>query len=376
MQREAQLKPLKDRAVDDLRVILAGGGTGGHVFPALAIAEEFVKRNSTTEVCFIGTKRGLESRVLKNGTFPIRFIDIEGIRGKGWRGVFRGALKIPQSMFQSWGILRGFDPHIVIGVGGYASGPAVFTAYLMGVTTAIAEQNALPGATNRILGRFAKRVFLTFSDESRVFPEKKVMVSGNPVRSDFIVEGEKKKEKTDTFTLLIFGGSQGASAINGAIIETLQYMEGIREGLKIIHQTGERDLEDVADAYKRHNIDAEVVPFIDDMARVCREADLLICRAGATSIAEITALGKAAIFIPFPFATGNHQELNAKTLVDAGAAEMIVEDDLSGRVLYEMIEKLYGNPASIATMEKMSKGLGNRKAASTIVDECLTVIGR
>jgi UDP-N-acetylglucosamine--N-acetylmuramyl-(pentapeptide) pyrophosphoryl-undecaprenol N-acetylglucosamine transferase len=371
----AHLKPLINEAVDDLRVILAGGGTGGHVFPALAIAEEFVRRNERTKVLFIGTRRGLESRVLHDGVFPIRFIDIEGIRGKGWRGILGGALKIPRSMVQSRRIIREFDPHIVIGVGGYASGPAVFAAHLMGVTTAIAEQNALPGFTNRILGRYVKRIFLTFPDRSRVFPEKKVVVAGNPVRNDFIKEGVKKK-KTDTFTLLIFGGSQGASAINRTIIEALQYMEDIKDGLKIIHQTGERDLEEVANAYREHHIDALVVPFITDMAEACKEADLLICRAGATSIAEITALGKAAIFIPFPFATGNHQELNAKTLVDAGAAEMIVENELSGRALFEMIEKLDRNPGRIEAMEKMSKSLGNIKAASNIVDECLTVIGQ
>jgi UDP-N-acetylglucosamine--N-acetylmuramyl-(pentapeptide) pyrophosphoryl-undecaprenol N-acetylglucosamine transferase len=371
----ADLKPLiKNEADGDLRVILAGGGTGGHLFPALAIAEEFVRRKGKTKVLFIGTKRGLERRLLHDGTFPVRFIDIEGIRGKGFAGVLRGAVKIPGSMFQSWGIIRDFDPHIVIGVGGYASGPAVFTAHLMGVKTAIAEQNALPGFTNRILGKVAKRIFLTFPDESRVFPEKKVVVAGNPVRNGFIVEGEKKKNKTGTFTLLIFGGSQGASAINSAVMEALQYMEGIKDGLKIIHQTGERDLEKVANTYRDHNINAEVLPFITDMAEVCKEADLLICRAGATSIAEITALGKAAIFIPFPFATGNHQELNAKTLVDAGAAEMIVEDELSGRTLFKMIEELYRNSGRIEKMEKMSKSLGNIKAASNIVDECLSLI--
>ena len=371
----ARLKPLINEADDDLRVILAGGGTGGHLFPALAIAEEFVRRKGKTKVLFIGTKRGLERRLLYDGTFPVRFIDIEGIRGKGFIGVLRGAMKIPGSMFQSWGILRDFDPHIVIGVGGYASGPAVFAAHLMGVKTAIAEQNALPGFTNRILGKVAKRIFLTFPDESRVFPEKKVVVAGNPVRNAFIEEGEKKK-KTGTFTLLIFGGSQGASAINSAVMEALQYMEGVMDGLKIIHQTGERDLEKVANAYREHNINAEVLPFITDMAEACKEADLLICRAGATSIAEITVLGKAAIFIPYPFATGNHQELNAKTLVDAGAAEMIVEDELSGRTLFQMIEELYRNSGRIEIMEKMSKSLGNIKAASNIVNECLTLIGQ
>ncbi len=370
------LKPLVSEADGEVKVILAGGGTGGHLFPALAIAEEFVRKNKRTKVLFIGTKRGLEQRVLQEGTFPIRFIDIEGIRGKDWRSFLRGALKIPRSMAQSWRIIRDFNPHIVIGVGGYASGPAVFAAHLMGVKTAIAEQNAFPGFTNRLLGRVAKRIFLAFPDSSGVFPEKKVVVAGNPVRRDFIREGEKKKKEKGTFTLLIFGGSQGASSINRAVMEALRYMGEIRDGLKIIHQTGDRDIETVARAYKEYRIDAEVKPFITDMAAACEEADLLICRAGATSIAEITVLGKAAIFIPYPFATGNHQELNAKTLVDAGAAQMIVEEELSGKALFEMIEKLHRNPGIIEEMETMSKSLGNRKAASDIVDECLAVIGQ
>jgi UDP-N-acetylglucosamine--N-acetylmuramyl-(pentapeptide) pyrophosphoryl-undecaprenol N-acetylglucosamine transferase len=246
----------------------------------------------------------------------------------------------------------------------------------MGIKTAIAEQNAIPGITNKILGRFSNKIFLAFSETKRFFSGEKVVVAGNPVRTGFVPEQGAKEGNNGKFTLLIFGGSQGASSINMAVMESLEYMEGIKDTLKVIHQTGEKDLNEVAGAYSARGIDAEVLPFITDMAGAYRRADLLVCRAGATSIAEITALGKAALFIPYPFAAGNHQELNARMLVDAGAALMITEDDLDGRLLFEMIEELYGNPARREKMEGISRGLGNIKAASTIVDGCLDLIGQ
>lgn len=359
---------------DGLRVIIAGGGTGGHVFPALAIAEEFVRRNTKTNVLFVGTKRGLEGRILRETEFKLRLIDIKGIRRKGLTGTVIGISKIPGSMLRSREIIRGFCPNIVVGVGGYASGPLVLMAYLMGIKTVIAEQNALPGITNRILGRFVNRVFLAFPENRGWFSPEKVRVTGNPVRWSFIDDERKVREKSARFTVLIFGGSQGASSINHAVIESLSYLKKIRERLKIIHQTGEKDLEEVSKSYRDHGINAEVLPFIHDMAEAYRTADLLICRAGATSIAEITAMGKAALFVPFPFAVGNHQVLNARMLVEAGAAEMITEKELSGKRLFEVIERFHRNPESIIEMEKRSKDLGNIKAASDIVDECLTLI--
>ncbi|MDO9528519.1 MAG: undecaprenyldiphospho-muramoylpentapeptide beta-N-acetylglucosaminyltransferase [Syntrophales bacterium] len=357
----------------DVKIIIAGGGTGGHLFPGVAVAEEFLKRDKKNRILFIGTGKGLEARILPNMGFQLRTINVAGVKGKGIAKSISASLKIPWSMFQSLMIVREFSPDIVVGVGGYASGPTVITAHFMGIKTAIAEQNAIPGVTNRILGRFVNRIFLAFPETKSFFPEEKAVVTGNPVREGFLEE-KKISEKTDgTFTLFIFGGSQGAHTINKAVVDSLKYLKVIKDRLKIIHQTGESDFKWVVDVYTDYGIDAQVFPFIGDMAQAFGAADLLVCRAGATSIAEITASGKAAIFVPFPFAAGDHQTENARVLTDAGAAEMIQERELSGKLFAEVILRLYRNPEAVSKMEEKSSGFGNISAATDIVDECLAL---
>ncbi len=358
-----------------VKIIIAGGGTGGHVFPAVAIAGEFLERHIVQDVLFIGTERGLEARVLRDMGFALRTIRVEGLKGRGFVGTIGGMLKVPGSIAQSVSILRSFRPDFALGVGGYASGPAVIAAHFMGIKTAIAEQNALPGFTNRMLGRFVDRIFLTFPDNGRWFPDAKTVVTGNPVRREFIQGIKRSYRGGDTFSILIFGGSQGASAINRAVVDSMQYLNDIRDILVITHQTGDRDLDEVSVAYRDHGINAEVHPFITDMASAYGSADLLICRAGATSIAEITASGKASILIPYPFAAGGHQELNARMLAGTGAADMILEEGLDGRTLAGVIRRLAGSPETIRRMEEKSEGLGNVKAAERIVDECLAMLG-
>jgi UDP-N-acetylglucosamine--N-acetylmuramyl-(pentapeptide) pyrophosphoryl-undecaprenol N-acetylglucosamine transferase len=359
-----------------MKIIIAGGGPGGHLFPGIAIAEEFLKRDQKNDILFIGTERGLEKRVLGNGKmgFNLRTLDIEGIKGRGLIKTIGALQKIPGSLIQSYRLIREFSPDIVIGVGGYASGPAVMTAHFMGIKTAIAEQNALPGVTNKILGKFVDRIFLTFSETKEWFPDEKIIVSGNPIRSAFSAgKGEQKKE-ADKFTLLIFGGSQGAHGINMAILDTIPYLHEIKAAVKIIHQTGSIDLKCVSEFYLSKGIDADVLPFITDMAQAYRSSDLLICRAGATSIAEITASGKASILIPYPHAANDHQTKNAEALVNAGAAVMIRETDLSGKKLSEVIEYFYKHPEIMRDMEAKSASLGNEKAASDIVDVCMAMV--
>lgn len=362
-----------------VKVIIAGGGTGGHLFPGIAIAEEFQKREQKNIVLFIGTDRGLEKNVLREMGFPLRTLDVEGIKGKGFVERGRALLKIPRSLLRSFKIIREFRPDIVIGVGGYASGPAVITAHFMGVKTAVAEQNVLPGITNRVLGRFVDKVFLTFSETRKWFPGKKVLVTGNPIRAAFFSritdqEGEVEKGRGENFTILIFGGSQGAHAINVALINAVEHLKEMREHLRIIHQTGYNDMEEVSKAYQVKGIKAEVFPFIMEMALAFRKADLLICRAGATTVAEITASGKAAVLIPFPFAAGDHQTKNAEVLVKAGAAEMIPERELEGKCLAEVIRRFYRQPEIIREMEIKSAGLGNVRAAADIVDACMAMV--
>jgi UDP-N-acetylglucosamine--N-acetylmuramyl-(pentapeptide) pyrophosphoryl-undecaprenol N-acetylglucosamine transferase len=360
----------------EMRIIIAGGGTGGHLFPGIAIAEEFIKRDQKNGILFMGTERGIEKRILGNGKmgFNLRTIDIEGIKGRSLTKTINALMKIPRSLIQSSRIIREFRPDIVIGVGGYASGPAVIAAHFMGIQTAITEQNAMPGITNRILGKFVDRIFLTFSDTKKWFPEEKTIVPGNPIRSAFFTENGNDKKSSRKFTLLIFGGSQGAHSINMAIRDALLYLQETKAAIKIIHQTGSADLESVSAFYRSSGFDAEVLPFITDMAHAYRSSDLLICRAGATSIAEITASGKASILIPFPYATNDHQTKNAEALVKAGAAVMIPEADLSGKKLSEIIEHIFKHPEILRDMEVKSASLGNKKAASDIVDHCIAMV--
>lgn len=362
-------------AAGPLGMVIAGGGTGGHLFPGIAIAEDFLRRDPSHRVLFIGTQRGLEKRVLEPLGLPLRTLDVEGIKGRGARQSAAALLKLPSSLAASWRILRAFKPAVVVGVGGYASGPAVLAARLLGIPTAIAEQNACPGLTNRILGRFADRIFLTFADTGRWFPEDRTRVTGNPVRAAFLAPADPVAGCEGAFTLLIFGGSQGARAINRIVLAALKDLLPLRGSLRIIHQTGETEREAVAAAYREGGFQAEVSAFIQDMAAAYRRADLLVCRAGATSLAEITVSGRAAILIPLPSAVGDHQTKNAALLAEAGAAQMIAEAALNGPKLAAAITRFFHDPAARRRMETAAAALGNRRAAADIVEACLALIG-
>jgi UDP-N-acetylglucosamine--N-acetylmuramyl-(pentapeptide) pyrophosphoryl-undecaprenol N-acetylglucosamine transferase len=340
----------------------------------VAIAEEFRKRNGANSVLFIGTKRGLEARMLPEIGFALETLEVEGIKGRGIARSLAALLKIPRSLIESRRIIRGFEPDVVIGVGGYASGPAVLAARFMGVPTAIAEQNAIPGETNRILGRFADRIFVSFPETTRWFRKDRARVTGNPIRAAIATAKKRERKPGEPFGLLIFGGSQGAHRINLAVLEALPRLGDLKGKIRITHQTGKDDLEMVKQGYSDQAVEAQVLPFITDMAAAYGKADLLVCRAGATSIAEITASGKAAIFIPFPFAVNDHQTKNAELLVNRGAAAMIPERDLTGETLAGVIRRLAQDQGKIAEMEKNAASLGNARAAADIVDECLALV--
>lgn len=357
-----------------VKLIIAGGGTGGHVFPALAVAEELLRRDEGHEVLFIGARHGLEAKILPSRGFNLKTIDVVGLKGKGFFGSLGGFSRIPWSMGQSRSIIKEFKPHLVLGVGGYASGPAVMTAHFMGIRTAIAEQNAEPGFTNTVLGKFANRIFVSFEETKAWFPIRRVIYTGNPVRAGFFEVPESRHGGNGLFTILVFGGSQGASAINRIMMDALSLLGDLKQAVRIVHQTGETDFKKVAAAYEASGMNAEVRPFIDDMPSLFGTANLLVCRAGATSIAEITASGKAAILIPYPHAVGNHQVLNAGALVKRGAAEMIEEKDCTGEVMASRIKALYGDRAKLQSMEEASKALGRPLAARTIVDHCLELV--
>lgn len=353
-----------------MKVVIAGGGTGGHLFPGIAVAEEFIKRDAQNRVLFIGTKRGIEHRVLGRLGYDLKLIDVEGLKGRGLKALIKGLYAIPNSMWQSRKIMKEFGPDVVIGVGGYASGPAVITAWLMGIPTAIAEQNALAGNTNLILGKFVRKVFLTYEQSRKGFAPEKVIMTGNPVRAAFAKGLAEAAAQKQGRRILIFGGSQGAAAINRTIVAMMPLLQNLKEGFRIVHQTGERDFDMVREAYKKHGIVAQVSPFIVDMVAVYAASDLIICRAGATSLAEITAAGRASILIPFPWAANDHQTLNAQAMVEAGAALMLKESDLTPEKLFSMVETLLADERKLKDMEVQSKKLGRLDAAARIVDAC------
>ncbi|MFO7570470.1 MAG: undecaprenyldiphospho-muramoylpentapeptide beta-N-acetylglucosaminyltransferase [Smithellaceae bacterium] len=354
-----------------MRIVIAGGGTGGHLFPGIAVAEEFLRRDKENRVLFIGTKKGIEHRVLPGLGYALQEIDVEGVKGRGIRALIKGVYAVPKSMLQSRNILKRFAPDVVLGVGGYASGPAVMAAWCMGRPTAIAEQNAVAGNTNRILGKFVDRIFLTYEESKEGFTSGKTMITGNPVRAALAAGLVRPKQKNDMYRILIFGGSQGAAAINKTVIEMLPLLRQMKDRIHVVHQTGEREEDAVRRAYHHSGMDAEVSAFIVDMASAYASADLIICRAGATSLAEITTAGRASVLIPFPWAIGDHQTKNAEAMVRAGAAVMIKEGSLSAATLYARIECLLTNEEKRREMEARSKRMGRPDAAKRIVDACV-----
>jgi len=357
-----------------MRIVIAGGGTGGHLFPGIAIAEEFLKRDDKTQIIFIGTQRGIESRLLGQLGYELREIDIEGVKGRGIKALMKVVYQIPKSLWQSRRILKQFRPDMVVGVGGYASGPAVLAAYFMGIPTAVAEQNAIPGATNKILGNFADKIFVTYEQTRTFFPPTKVIFSGNPVRASFAAPSGRTKKERAYRNLLIFGGSQGAEAINKSIMDMLPQLQVMKDKVRILHQTGQRQLEEVKMAYKQFGIQAAVTPFILGMAEAYADADLIICRAGATSLAEITAAGKAAVLIPYPWAANDHQLKNAQVLEAEGAAAVIPERELSGAKLFGVVENLLRDEKKIRRMEENSLRISKIDAAATIVEACVKLM--
>ncbi len=308
-----------------------------------------------------------------------------GLKGRSLWQQLLAILRIPKGFFQAVGIIRRFNPDIVIGVGGYASGPVVLAAKLMRKRVVIHEQNVIPGFTNRLLGRISDRIFLSFPDKLGIFDKAKTVLTGNPVREEILAtqqrenrtEDRRGKKTTRLFNLLIVGGSQGAHAINRAIIEALDHLNE-PERIEFTHQTGANDLEWVEAAYSRHGTNADVRPFFEDMATAYKNADLVVCRAGATTVAELTALGKPAIYIPFPFAVHNHQALNAGRVTEASGGELLLEADLDGQTLAEKIDGYLSNPADLRAMATRAKALGQPNASQHMVTECkrLVLIGR
>jgi len=358
-----------------LSIAIAGGGTGGHLFPAIAIAQEFTARDPNNSVLFISAGKDLDKTVLSRTGFAHKWIAAEGIKGRGLSKQAVAAFKLPKSIFESIRILGGFKPDLVVGVGSYVAGPVVATAWLLRSKIVLHEQNMVPGITNRMLAPFADRIYVSFEKTGECFNPKKRLVTGNPVRKEILNAMSQQAvdragfEKKKPVTVLIIGGSQGARSINTAIMDAAEHLKK-KDRFFFIHQTGSVDEEEVTNSYRRHGISHTVQPFFYDMENQYQRADLVICRAGATTVAEVAAMGKSVIFIPFPFAADNHQALNAQSLAHIGAAEMILQKDLDGKALAGRMEYYASNPEALRRMGAKAKEVGKPDAAKAIVDDC------
>jgi UDP-N-acetylglucosamine--N-acetylmuramyl-(pentapeptide) pyrophosphoryl-undecaprenol N-acetylglucosamine transferase len=351
-----------------LRIVIAGGGTGGHLFPGIAVAREILRQRPETLVTFAGTSRGIEARVVPREGFPLDLLRSAGLKATSLQARARGLSLLPLSGLDAWRILSLRSPDVVIGVGGYSSGPVVLAAASRGIPTLLLEQNAVPGLTNRLLSRVVTSAAVTF-DATLGFFGGKGFVTGNPVRPEFFDVPLRRMEGPPR--LLVFGGSQGAHAINVGMIEAAHGLAARRLGLEITHQTGERDLDLVKAGYQRAGIAARVEPFLFDMAREMKLADLVVCRSGATTIAELTAASRPAIFIPLPTAADDHQRVNARMVAAAGAAEVMEQHQLTGEHLAARIAVLATDEAARNAMSVAAHRLAHPDAAAAIVERIL-----
>ena len=345
-----------------MRVILAGGGTGGHVIPALAIAQQ-LKKDYNADVLFVGTPRGMESRLVPAAGFALRMVQVGQLNRVSLGTRLRTLVDLPRAVWDASQLLSEFRADVVIGVGGYASGPAMAAAILRRIPTIAFEPNVVPGFANRMIASRVSMAALQFEQSGRFF--RKYQVTGVPVRPAFFSIAPRRASATPP-TLLVFGGSQGAHAINQAVIASLPAVREKIPGLHIVHQTGEGDYHDAQTAYQRAGLDAEVSAFISDMPAVFARADLLVCRSGASTVGEVAAAGKAAIFIPFPRAADDHQKVNAQALVNAGAAAMLEEANLIGETLAETVATLFADRVQLQRMGQAAKALSHPDAAKDV----------
>jgi len=371
-------------------VMIAAGGTGGHLYPGVALAREFERQAPGSEAIFVGTTSGLEQRVAPREGFEVVTIAARGVMGKGVGGALKGLALVPFGVAQCVAICRKRRPDLAIGIGGYTSPPLILAAWLLGIPRVIVEPNVYPGVANRALAPISNRVFVSFAEAASFFGTDKTRVVGTPIRREFLDTGVADSD-AQGFTLLVLGGSQGARSINRAMIAALPALVAAHPGLRVIHQTGERDHEEVTAAYRTMLLPAqpplgqvgvggasagpppttmEVTPFLYDMPRAFRQADLIVSRSGATTVAEITACGKPAILIPFPHAIHGHQEQNALVLERAGAAQVLPDARLADGALAGAVSTLLAHPDRLREMAQCSKSLGQADAAERIVSEC------
>jgi UDP-N-acetylglucosamine--N-acetylmuramyl-(pentapeptide) pyrophosphoryl-undecaprenol N-acetylglucosamine transferase len=348
-----------------VKLLIAGGGTGGHVFPAVAIAKEWLSRGAEREVVLVGTRRGIEMKLVPAAGLPFETIRAAGLKGKGGLTLVRNLSMLVPGTMDAFGVLRTHKPLVAFGVGGYAAGPMMLATWLKGVPNVIFEPNAEPGFTNKVLARLAKRIATGYAVSARAWGGKAV-VTGNPVRLEFFQIAMRKPDKP--FHLLITGGSQGARPINRAFMAAAALLAARKGEMRIVHQTGERDYNDVSAAYAKSGMEVEVAPFLTNMAERFAWADVIVCRSGAITVAEVAAAGRAAIFIPFGAATDSHQLRNAQEMTKAGAGRLIAEPELTPGRLAQETFALLDRPAEVEALARNARSLAHPQAAREIVN--------
>ena len=355
-----------------MKMLLAGGGTGGHLFPAVALAQRLLETEETAQVLFIGTAAGIEATVLPELDLLLETIQISGFAGRGWRERLRLVPTLLKSVRQSLQILKRFQPDVVVGVGGYASGPALLAARFLGIPFLIHEQNAQFGLTNHFLARWAQRICISFPSRSnRPLPREHTVLTGNPVRRGIAEVGEIPEEDR---TLLVFGGSRGAQAINDALVAALPELKRLCPELRIIHQTGRADYERIGAAYRALGMSTEdLSPFLHDMASAYAQAHLVLCRSGATTLAELTAAGRPAILIPYPYAAADHQTANARVLTEQGAALLLPQEELAAATLATLLGNLLNDRPTLLRMAQLARSLGQPSAVDKLLTECRSI---
>tara|TARA_B100000749_G_scaffold173023_1_gene133458 strand:+ start:92 stop:1240 length:1149 start_codon:yes stop_codon:yes gene_type:complete len=357
------------------RVVIAGGGTGGHLFPGIALAKALKRQDMNIEISFVGTQKGLEAKVLPREGFELKTILSAGLLGKKRLSRWMSWVKLPVGTAQSMCFLIRKRPNLVVGVGGYASGPLVLSAWILRVPILIHEQNSIPGLTNKWLGKIANKVAVSFKESAKFFSKDKIEVTGNMIREEFCQPRETfPKGPRGLFRLLVLGGSQGAHSINVAMMEALESLTSKKGNIHITHQTGESDFAMVKREYEKSGFSHDVRPFIDGMAEQYRKASLVICRAGATTLAEVTACGKVSVLIPYPHAAHNHQEKNARVLEAANAGELVLDHELSGTRIAQSILRALEDPQRLEEMEENSYQLGNRDATEKVRQICMDLL--
>ena len=355
-----------------MKLLVAGGGTGGHVFPAIAIAREWLSRGSEREVVLVGTQRGIEMKLVPEARLPLETLRAAGLKGKGGLTLAKNFVTLVPGMFDAFAILRRHKPVAAFGVGGYAAGPMMLATWFCGIPNVIFEPNAEPGFTNKVLVKLSKRVATGYAITAQALGSK-ALVTGNPVRAEFFAIQPRKPEKP--FRLLITGGSQGALPVNRTFVDAMDLLAARKNELSVVHQTGERDYNAVRTAYARREFNAEVVPFLGNMAERFAWADLIVCRAGAITAAEVAAAGRAAIFIPFGRATDSHQLRNAQEMVKAEAGKLIAEPELTAERLTTKIFSLLDHPQEIERLALRARAIGKPNAARDIVNLVETAAG-